>query len=61
MLGHHRPVSISETPFKRIFAGRPMMARFKCYLDSLCPHKKNNNNKNVVGAWQNFLDVGLYK
>ena len=37
ILGHHRPISVSETPFKWRFAGRPMMARFKCYLDS---HKK---------------------
>ena len=28
-----------------------MMARFKCYLDSLSPH-----NKSVVRVWQNFLD-----
>ena len=41
-----------ETPFKWRFAGGPMKARFKCYLDSLFPHKKNKN----VRVWQNFLD-----
>ena len=41
MLGHHRPAS--ETPFKWRFAGRPMMARFKWYLDplTLINEKKN--------------------
>ena len=34
--GHHRPAS--ETPFKWRFAGGPMMARFKYYLD--LPTKK---------------------
>ena len=40
MLGHQRPVPVSETPFNWRLAGGPMMARFKCYLDSLSPHKK---------------------
>ena len=36
-----------------------MMDRFKCYLNSLSPHKKNKNKKkpsDVVRVWQNFLD-----
>ena len=33
MLGYHRDAS--ETPFKWRFAGGPMMARFKWYLDRL--------------------------
>ena len=40
MLGHHQPVPVSETPFKWRFAGRPVMARFKYFLDGLTPHKK---------------------
>ena len=40
MLGHHRPVPVSETPFHWRFAGGPMMDRFKSYLNSLSPHKK---------------------
>ena len=40
MLGHHRPAPISETPFKWRFAGGRMVARFKCYWDSLSTHKK---------------------
>ena len=53
MLGHHRPGPVSETPFKWCwrFAGGPMIARFKCYWDSLSPHRKK-----VVRVWQNFLD-----
>ena len=43
MLGHHRPAS--ETPFKWRFAGGPMMALFKCYLDPLCPHRKKKKKK----------------
>ena len=31
-----------------------MMDRFKCYLNSLSPHKKNPSD--VVRVWQNFLD-----
>ena len=30
----------SETPFNLGFAGCLVMARFKCYLDPLSPHKK---------------------
>ena len=52
MLGHHWPVPVSEMPFKWRFAGGPMMARFKCYLESLSPHqkqkKKKKKKKNVV-------------
>ena len=34
-----------------------MMDRFKCYLDSLSPHKKKNKKKTSdVKVWQNFLD-----
>ena len=33
MLSHHRPES--ETPFKWLLAGRPMMVRFQQYLDPL--------------------------
>ena len=60
MLGHHRPVPFSETLLKWRFAGGPTMDRFKCYLDSLSPHKKKQTNKkktsDVVRDWQNFLD-----
>ena len=37
MLGHHRHAS--ETPFKWCFAGGPMMARLKQYLDPTSPHQ----------------------
>ena len=40
VFGHHRPVPVSETPLNWRFTGGPMMARFKCYLDSLSTHKK---------------------
>ena len=47
---HHRHAS--ETPFKWRFAGGPMMARLKWYLDPAYPHqnlkKKKNEKKNVV-------------
>ena len=37
-----------------------MMDRFKCYLNSLSPHKKKHKKTNkpsdVVRGWQNFLD-----
>ena len=34
-----------------------MKARFKCYLDSLFPHKKKKTKKKKnVRVWQNFLD-----
>ena len=36
MLVHHRPAS--ETPFKWRFAGGPLMARLKWYLDPSSPH-----------------------
>ena len=45
MLGHHLHVPVSETPFKRRFAGGPMMARFNGYLDSLSPHKKTTKKR----------------
>ena len=51
--GHHRPAPVSKTPFKWRFAGGPMMARFKCYWDSLSHHRKKTKN---VRVWQNFLD-----
>ena len=54
MLAHHWPIPVSEMPFKRHFAGGPMMVRFKCYLDSLSPYKKHA--KKTVRVWQNFLD-----
>ena len=35
-----------------------MMARFKCYLESLSPHQKKKKNKNMLSEldplWQNF-------
>ena len=40
MLGYHWPVPVSEMPFNGLFTGGPMMARFKCFLDSLSPHQK---------------------
>ena len=41
-----------------------MMAGFKCYWDSLSPHKKNKTKKNKkkqhnVRVWQNFLDLHM--
>ena len=53
MLGHHWPVLVSGTPFKWRFAGGPMMARFKCFLESLSPHQKNPKK---TKRWQNSLD-----
>ena len=41
MLGHHQHAS--ETPFKWRFAGGPMIARLKCYLDPPTPLKKKKN------------------
>ena len=37
LLGHHRPES--ETQFKWRFAGRPLIARLKWYLDPSSPHQ----------------------
>ena len=45
MLGYHRPAS--ETPFKWRFAGGPMMALFKCYLDPLSSHQKTNKQTKI--------------
>ena len=39
-LGNHRPASL--TPFKWRFAGWPMMAHLKCYLDPLSLHQLKN-------------------
>ena len=51
MLGHHRPTPVSETPFKWRFTGGPMMARFKCYWDSLSPHRKKTCQTFWIRAW----------
>ena len=40
MLGHHRHAS--EMPFKWGFAGGPMIARLKWYLDPSSPHQLKN-------------------
>ena len=40
MFGHHGPAS--ETSFKWRFAGEPMMACLKWYLDPLSPHQLKN-------------------
>ena len=40
MLGHHQHAS--ETPFKWRYAGGPMMARLKWYLDPPTPHQLKN-------------------
>ena len=59
LLGHHRSVPVSETPLKWRFAGGPTIDRFKCYLNSLSPHKKQKQKKtpsDVVRVWQSFLD-----
>ena len=37
MLGHHRPAN--EMPFKWRFAGGPIMAHLKWYLDPLSSHQ----------------------
>ena len=37
MLGHHR--HFSETPFKWLFAGRPMMGYLYWYLEPSYPHE----------------------
>ena len=47
MSGYHRPAS--ETPFKWPFAGWPMMARFKCYMDPLSsPHQLKKPKKRQI-------------
>ena len=38
--------AIIGPPGKRRFAGRPMMARFLCFLDPLSPNLLKNNKKN---------------
>ena len=47
MFGHHLPVS--ETPFQWRFAGGPMMAQLKRYLDPLFPQqlKKQTTKKTL--------------
>ena len=47
MLGYHLPAS--ETPFKKRFAGGPLMARFKCYKDPLSHHHHYQKKRCRVG------------
>ena len=52
-LGHYQHAS--ETPYKWHFAGGPMMARLKCYLDPPTPYQLKKKKKKSF-LWQNFLD-----
>ena len=45
MLGNHQHAS--EMPFKWRFAGGPMMACLKCYLDPPTPHQLKKNSFKV--------------
>ena len=58
MLGHHWPVPVSETLFEWRFAGGPIMARFKCYLDSLSPQQKKRQS---LAKHSGSAHGGLYR
>ena len=49
MLGRH--LHGSETPFKWRFAGGPMMARLKWYLDPPSPHQLKKRKKKRCQSW----------
>ena len=60
MLGRHWHTS--ETPFLWCFAGGPMMAPLKWYLDPLSPHQaKKKTTSELDSLWQNFLDLGMIR
>ena len=67
MLGHYDYRPTIEMPFEWLFAGGPiMMARFKCYFDSLSHQKVNKRaivalNHSPVRARKLYTSARIYE
>ena len=59
MLGHRRPAS--ETPLQWHFAGGPMMARLKWYLNPLSPHQQKRSQSWTPYETTFWIRACIYK